>query len=48
MLIVFAGIQDSLEFERVNNNLKKEDQQLGSYLFFSCGRFALFHKSALL
>jgi hypothetical protein len=35
MLTVFAGILDSLEFERVNNNLKKENEHFGSYLFFS-------------
>jgi len=35
MLIVFAGIQNSLEFERANNNLNKENQHLGSNLFFS-------------
>jgi hypothetical protein len=43
MLIVFAGIQDSLEFERANNNLKKENQHLGSYVSFTWGRFAFLY-----
>jgi hypothetical protein len=43
MLTVLAGIQDSLEFEKANNNLKKENQHLGSYLFFGWGRFAFLY-----
>jgi hypothetical protein len=34
MLIVFAGIQDSLEFERGNNNLKRKS---------TFGKLSVFH-----
>lgn len=43
MLAVFTGIQDGLEFERANNNLKKKNQHLGSYLFFRWDKVAFLY-----
>jgi len=43
MLIVSAGIQDSLELEGANNNLKKEKSAFGKLSIFNWDRFAFIY-----